>query len=112
MAETMKTSSGVQELIDRIRDQGVEAAQEESNRLLHSARQQAAEIVAQAKSEAEAMHAKATAEVDAYRAASMDGLRLAARDTVLDLKAQGHVSVRRVCQASGRIGHARQRTGP
>jgi V/A-type H+-transporting ATPase subunit E len=84
----MKTSSGVQELIDRIRDQGVEAAQEESNRLLHSARQQAAEIVAQAKSEAEAVRAKAAAEVDAYRAASMDGLRLAARDTVLDLKAR------------------------
>ena len=49
MAETTKTSSGVQELIDRIRDQGVQAAQEEADRLLRHARQQATEIVAQAK---------------------------------------------------------------
>ena len=41
MAETTKTSSGVQELIDRIRDQGVQAAQEEADRLLRHARQQA-----------------------------------------------------------------------
>jgi V/A-type H+/Na+-transporting ATPase subunit E len=88
MAETTKTSSGVQELIDRIRDQGVQAAQEEADRLLHHARQQATEIVAQAKAEAEATHEKARAEIEAYRLASIEALRLAARDTVLDLKAR------------------------
>ena len=40
------------------------------------------------KAEAEAAQAKARAEIEAYRLASMDGLRLAARDTVLDLKAR------------------------
>ncbi len=88
MAETTKTSSGVQELIDRIRDQGVQAAQEEADRLLRHARQQASEIVAQAKAEAEAAQAKARAEIEAYRQASIEALRLAARDTVLDLKAR------------------------
>ena len=88
MAETTKTSSGVQELIDRIRDQGVQAAQEEADRLLRHARQQAAEIVAQAKAEAEAAQEKARAEIEAYRLASIEALRLAARDTVLDLKAR------------------------
>jgi len=88
MAETTKTSSGVQELIDRIRAQGVQAAQEEADRLLRHARQQAAEIVAQAKAEADATQAKAQAEIEAYRAASLDALRLAARDTVLDLEAR------------------------
>ena len=88
MAETTKTSSGVQELIDRIRDQGVQAAREEADRLLRNARKQATEIVAQAKAEAEAAQAKARADMEAYRAASLDALRLAARDTVLDLKAR------------------------
>ena len=88
MVETTNASSGVQELIDRIRDQGVQAAQEEADRLLRDARKQAAEIVAQAKSEADATQAKAHAEIEAYEAASMDALRLATRDTVLDLKAR------------------------
>ena len=88
MAETTKTSSGVQELIDRIRDQGVQAAQEEADRLLRHARQQATEIVAQAKAEAEATQAKARAEIEAHRLASTEALKLAARDTVLDLEAR------------------------
>jgi V/A-type H+-transporting ATPase subunit E len=88
MAETTKTSSGVQELIDRIRDQGVQAAQEEADRLLRHARQQAAEIVAQAKAESEATHEKVRAEIEAFRLASLEALRLATRDTVLDLKAR------------------------
>jgi V/A-type H+-transporting ATPase subunit E len=88
MEETTKTPSGVQELIDRIRGQGVQAAQEEADRLLRDARKQAAEIVAQAKAEAEAAQEKARAEIEAHRAASLDALQLAARDTVLDLKAR------------------------
>jgi V/A-type H+-transporting ATPase subunit E len=88
MEETTKTPSGVQELIDRIRDQGVQAAQEEANRLLRHARQQATEVVAQAKAEAQAVQEQARAEIEAYRLASIDALRLAARDTVLDLEAR------------------------
>lgn len=87
MEETTKTPSGVQNLIDRIRDHGVQAAQEEADRLLREARQRATEIVAQAKAEADATQEKTRAEIEAYRAASNDALRLAARDTVLQLKA-------------------------
>jgi len=88
MAEAIATSAGVQELIDRIRDQGVQAAQDEADRLLREARQRAANIVAQANAEAEAAQSQARSEMDAYRAASLDALRLAVRDTVLDLKAR------------------------
>jgi V/A-type H+-transporting ATPase subunit E len=87
MEETTKTPSGVQNLIDRIRDQGVQAAQEEADRLLREARQRATEIVAQANAEADATQEKTRAEIEAYRAASIEALRLAARDTVLQLKA-------------------------
>ena len=87
MGETTKKSSGVQELIDRIRDQGVQAAREEADRLLSSARQEAADIVSQAKAEADALQEKARNDIETYRAASIDAVRLAARDTVLELKA-------------------------
>ena len=75
-------------MIDRIRDQGVQAAQDEADRLLRDARKQATEIVAQAKAEAEAAQVQARAETEAHRAAALDALQLAARDTVLDLKAR------------------------
>lgn len=88
MKDTDKSSEGVQNLIDRIRDQGVQAAQSEAERLLSAARKQAAEIVAKAKAEADAERAQAKQEIEAHRAASMDALQLAARDTVLDLKAR------------------------
>ena len=88
MNETTKTSSGVQNLIDRIRDEGVQAAQQEADQILQDARRQAAEVVAQAKAEADAQRAKARAEIEAHRKASQDALQLAARDTVLDLKAR------------------------
>jgi len=85
---TSKSSSGVQELIQRIRDQGVGAAQEEADRLLAEAKQKAADIVSKAKAEADAEKARARQEIEAHRAASLDALQLAARDTVLDLKAR------------------------
>lgn len=88
MEETTKTSSGVQELIDRIRDQGMQAAKEEADCLVRQARQEAARIVAQANAEAEAARTKARTEIEAYRAAALDALQLAARDTVLDLKSR------------------------
>jgi V/A-type H+-transporting ATPase subunit E len=88
MNETTRSASGVQELIERIRGQGIQAAQAEADRLLAAARTQAAEVVAQAKAEADAERARARAEIDAHRTASLDALQLAARDTVLDLKAR------------------------
>ncbi|QDU47355.1 V-type ATP synthase subunit E [Symmachiella dynata] len=87
MANETTTSTGVQTLIERIRDEAIQTAQAEADRLLADARQQASEIVAQAKSEADAERAKASAEIEADRAASLDALRLASRDTVLNLKA-------------------------
>lgn len=88
MAETTTASLGVQELIDRIRNQGVQAAQAEADRLVRDARRQAQEIITEAKAEADAAQAKAQAEMEAYRQASIEALKLAARDTVLDLKAR------------------------
>jgi V/A-type H+/Na+-transporting ATPase subunit E len=88
METSTKTTTGVQELIEKIRDQGVQSAQEESAQLLQAAKKQAAEILAKAKADADAEQAKARAEIESFRKASMDALQLAVRDTVLELKSR------------------------
>ncbi|MFI4851641.1 MAG: hypothetical protein ACIAZJ_21190 [Gimesia chilikensis] len=88
MNDSTTTTSGVQQLIDQIRDQGVQSAQEEADQLLQAARRQAADIIDQAKSEAEAEQSRSRTEIESFRAASMDALQLAVRDTVLELKSR------------------------
>jgi V/A-type H+/Na+-transporting ATPase subunit E len=87
MQETTK-STRVQELISQIRDQGVHAAAQEAERILREARAKASEIVAQAKAESESLKAETRADIEAQHAAAHDALQLAARDTVLELKAR------------------------
>lgn len=88
MHENKEAPGGVQSLIERIRDQGIQVAQQEANRLLAEAKKQAAATIAQAKADADAERAKAWAEIEAHRTASLEALQLAARDAVLDLKAR------------------------
>lgn len=87
MQETTK-STRVQELISQIRDQGVHAATQEAERILREARVKASEIVTQAKAEANALKAETRADIEAQHSAAQDALQLAARDTVLELKAR------------------------
>ena len=79
-------SSGVQELITRLRDDGVREGQEEADRLIAEARQSAAGILDQARQEATELLQRAQKEADSFRAAGQEALRLAARDMVLTLK--------------------------
>ena len=50
---TQTTASGVQALIDRIRDDGVKAAKDEAARIVREAKEEAAAIMAKARKEAE-----------------------------------------------------------
>ena len=84
--EAVKTSSGVQELISRLRDDGVQAGKAEADRLLAEARREAAQIVEQAKSEADALRERAASQIEKDREASIQALKLAQRDTVLELR--------------------------
>jgi len=86
MAEPDVTPSGVQALIDRIRDEGVQSALEEAARILMEARAQAARIVSDAKAEAAAMSKEAKAAIETERTAAIEALRMAARDTELELR--------------------------
>ena len=86
MAEQVeKTSSGVQDLIDRLRDQGVGAGRSEADRIVAEAREQAAQILAEARREADTLREQTRSDIEKEREAAQQALRLAARDTVLEL---------------------------
>ena len=80
------TGAGVQNLVDRIRDQGVLAATEKANKILRDAETKSAKMLADAKLEVERLRENARIEIESNRAAALEALKLSARDTVLQLK--------------------------
>jgi V/A-type H+-transporting ATPase subunit E len=86
MPETAATS--VQDLIARIRDQGVTAAREEADRIVREAEAKAARLLADATAGCQKLKAQAAAEIEAERAGAEEALRLSARDAMLHLKGQ------------------------
>jgi V/A-type H+-transporting ATPase subunit E len=88
MAEEIQTSSGVQDLIARIRDDGVRAGRQQAQQILADAQRQAARMLEEARSEVEQMRQKARAEIQNEETAALEALKLAARDTGLRLEAE------------------------
>lgn len=78
--------AGVQALIERLKSEGVAAGQTEADALLAKARSRAEEIVAEAQKKADDLLAEARAEAAREKAATEDGLKVAARDLVLNLR--------------------------
>ena len=97
------TSSGVEELIQRLHREGLSKGQEEAEGLLAAAREKAAKIIDQAKAEADEIVAAAVNEAEQTRIAGKEAVRLAGRDTILqlneDLRADFDQKVR------GLVGH-------
>lgn len=81
-------SSGLEALIARLREDGVEAGRAEAARRVAEAETRARRTLEAAEAEARAKLDAARKECEALRRAGEDALRAAARDTVLDLKDQ------------------------
>lgn len=81
-------ASGVQQLIDRLRDKGVEAGKSDADALIEKAQGQARETVARAREQADKMLGEAKAESERVKTGGEDAVKLAMRDAVLDLKEQ------------------------
>lgn len=79
-------SVGVDALISRLRDAGIEEGRSQSEALVKAARQQASDIVAAATREADGILVKAKEEAAKLKAAGEDAVRLAMRDTILSLE--------------------------
>jgi V/A-type H+/Na+-transporting ATPase subunit E len=86
MAEQQHAVSGVQKLIDRLRNDGVKAGQEHTRLLLKEAQEKADKILADAKAEAERLCKEAQEHNAAERVQTLEALRLAARNTEQDLE--------------------------
>jgi V/A-type H+-transporting ATPase subunit E len=87
MANETPQASGVQELIARIRDDGVDAGRKKADEIIAEARREAARLLAEAQSEADKTQRRASEEIESYRHAALEALKLAARDTRLQLEA-------------------------
>lgn len=79
-------SSGVEALIEKLRDEGVAAGQQKAETIVSDAQRRAEWIIQEAEREAELLRAKTQTECEALRIAGEAALQLAARDAVLKLR--------------------------
>ncbi|MCF6251356.1 MAG: DivIVA domain-containing protein [Methylococcaceae bacterium] len=79
-------SSGVEALIEKLRNEGVVAGQEKAEDIVNNAQKRAEWIIEEAELEAKILIEQARKEADDLRAAGQDALQLAARDAFLKLR--------------------------
>ena len=79
-------SSQIQELIDKIKNDGIQQAQDEATKIEKDAKDQAAQIVREAQKEAETIVLQAQDEVKKMEEAAKKSLQQASRDTLLALR--------------------------
>ncbi|WBA80529.1 hypothetical protein [Endozoicomonas sp. GU-1] len=85
--QTGKTVSvGVQELIEKLRNQGVDSGRQEAGKIISDAEAKAAELIADAEKRASAIVGKAREEADFITRAGKEALQLAERNAILELK--------------------------
>lgn len=83
-----KQSSGVEELIQRLREQGVAEGKKQSDELLEQTRRRAEQRLETARREAEEIVRAARKEADRTKQAGEEAVRLAVRDAILGLKSE------------------------
>ena len=81
-----KVSSGVEQLISRLRDDGVRQGREEAQRIVEDAEHRATWLMEQAREQADELIAKAREESERLRRSGEEALQIAARDAVLNMK--------------------------
>jgi V/A-type H+-transporting ATPase subunit E len=86
--KALDETSGVQELIDRLRQEGVTEGRARAEQIVSEAERRAAWTVQQAEEEAERIKTQARQDADRLRAAADQAIHAAGRDAVLDLKAE------------------------
>lgn len=89
MTEQQTTpANSVQNLVDRIRDQGVDAANQQAAKILQDAKAQASAMLAGAKAEVAQLREQTRIDIAANHAAGLEALKLSARDAMLQLKSK------------------------
>ncbi|MBK1645494.1 hypothetical protein CKO25_12740 [Thiocapsa imhoffii] len=83
-----QAAAGIEALVARLRDQGVQAGQARAQQIEAEAKHEAARILRDAEAQAKAIREATQREVDALRKGGEEALKLAMRDTILRLKAE------------------------
>lgn len=81
-------ASGVEELIQRLRERGVEEGKAQADALVEQARQRAEQRLADARQEAEQILQRAREDAEQMQRAGEEAVRLAMRDAMLSLKSE------------------------
>ena len=81
-------SSGVDALISRLREEGVNAGQTEAEKLVAAAEAKAKKIVQKAETKAQKTIEEASKEAEEFKKAGEDALKVAMRDAALDMKSR------------------------
>lgn len=79
-------SSGVEKLIERLRDEAVNAGQAKAEDIVVNAQKRAEWIIEEAELEAKQLLEKSRAEAESIKSAGLDALQLAGRDALLKLR--------------------------
>lgn len=79
-------SSGVEQLIERLREQAIDAGQAKAESIVTDAQRRATWLIGEAEQEAKNILKKAQAEADSIQTSGIDALNLAARDALLRLR--------------------------
>ena len=80
-------SEDLQSLLDKINADGIQKAEAESAKIIADAKAEAARIIADARAESSKITADAEAAAETFKARAVSGARQAARDIVLQLRA-------------------------
>ena len=84
--EKNQASSGIEALIEKLRQEGVNKGRTEADQILHDAKKEADLLLRQAREAADAMVSKARRDVARKQQAGEDALKMSARDLLLDVK--------------------------
>lgn len=85
MVETM---SGVQELIDKLKNQGVTEGQNQAEQIIKQAQKEASQMLSAAKTGADQLYTDAKKRIETEQAAAQEAIRVAFRDSELALRSK------------------------
>lgn len=83
-----KETSGVQELIDKLKNQGVNAGERQAEQIIKEANNKASRILTQAQAEADKLLSETRHTIDVERKSSHEAIKTAFRDTELALRSK------------------------
>lgn len=86
--ENLNEASGVQELIDKLKNQGVSEGKREAEKIIKEAQNKASQILSQAQAEADKLLSEAHNKIEVERKSSHEAIKTAFRDTELALRSK------------------------